>query len=219
MTNIAILGGTFDPIHFGHLRMGQEILNIHGFSKIHFVPCFIPVHRQHPIAPPTVRLAMLELALKNEPRFVADDIELKRKEPSYTIDTLRSYHQDMPSTQLYLLVGVDAFLHYLSWKEPRDILQLANIIVTHRPNYQLPAKGAIIDFLRDYQTDDMANLHQKKSGCVFLQPITPLDISARLIRNEISTHNSPRFLLPDDVYRYIQDNKLYLSSEEKHESK
>ena len=208
---IALLGGTFDPIHFGHLRMGQEILNLHHFTKIHFVPCYQPVHRQTPVTSPSMRLEMLRLAIADEPRFVADDREIKRESPSYTVDTLLSLREEMPSTGFCLLIGIDAFLEYLTWREPHRILTLSNIIVTHRPNYNLPNSGSLIDFLQQHQIHDAAELQHREAGCIFFQPITPLDISARSIRNDIATQRSPRYLLPDDVYHYIQQNQLYLS--------
>lgn len=207
---IAILGGTFDPIHFGHLRMGQEILNIHHVAKIHFIPCYQPVHRPAPATSPNDRLEMLRLAVQHEPRFIADDREIRRKAPSYTIDTLLSLREEMPETHLCLLIGIDAFLDYLTWREPHRILTLANIIVTHRPYYHAPDKGPLVELLRKHQIDDPAMLHSQQAGCIFFQPITLLDISARKIRHDITERQSPRFLLPEETYHYIQQQQLYL---------
>lgn len=208
---IGILGGTFDPIHFGHLRMGQEMLNAYHFDRIHFIPCHLPVHRNEPRASSEKRLAMLRLALRSQTQFVADERELKRAAPSYTIDTLLSLRVEMPQTTFCLLLGIDAFLHYPTWREPHKILELAHIIVAHRPNYQLPAHGDVHEFLKIYQKDHADIIRQQSSGSIVFQPITALDISAQTIRKQIESHQSPRYLLPDDVYNYIQTNQLYLT--------
>lgn len=208
---IGILGGTFDPIHYGHLRMGQEILDAHALHSVHFVPCYQPVHRHEPLADPKKRLDMLQMAIQSQPQFVADEREINRKSPSYTVDTLLSLRDEMPHTTLCLLIGSDAFLDYPRWHEPHHILELAHIIVAHRPNYQLPATGDLIDFMKKYQTNDATLLRKKQAGCIFFQPITALDISAKLIRGQLAMHQSPRYLLPDNVYNYIRTNQLYLT--------
>lgn len=208
---IGVLGGTFDPIHYGHLRMGQEILERHQLDRVHFVPCFSPVHRRQPLANAAQRFAMLQMAINHEPRFIADDREIKRQSPSFTVDTLLSLKADMPEATLCLLIGSDAFLSYPTWREPHRILELAHIIVAHRPQYQVPTEGDIMTFLDKYQSDDADTIQQQQAGCILFQSMTALDISAKAIRMQIETHQSPRYLLPDNVYNYIQTNNLYLT--------
>jgi len=206
---IGILGGTFDPIHFGHLRMGQELINTHEFTRIHFMPCYKPVHREEPIASPDARLAMLQMAICNEAKFIADEREIQQKTPSYTIDTLISLKTEMPAMHLCLLIGIDAFLHFLSWREPARIMEMAHLMVTHRPYYELPSQGAIIDFFKKHRQTDISFLHEKSAGGIVLQPITPLDISAKMIRLQLQIGQNPRYLLPDSVCEYIKNNQLY----------
>jgi nicotinate-nucleotide adenylyltransferase len=208
---IGILGGTFDPIHFGHLRMGQEMLNTHEFTRIHFMPCYTPVHREKPIAAPEARLAMLQMAISHEPKFIADSHEIKQKKPSFTVDTLTSLKKALPSAHLCLLIGIDAFLQFLSWREPRRILEMAHILVSHRPHYELPPDGAIMDLFKKHHMTDMGFLHEKVAGGIFLQAITPLDISAKMIRSQLEAKQNPRYLLPDNVCEYIKTNQLYQS--------
>lgn len=208
---IGILGGTFDPIHYGHLRMGQEILESLDLKAIHFIPCYIPVHRTLPKAEVNDRLKMLQIAITNEPRFISDEREIKRAKPSYTVETLESLRNDTPNTTLCLILGIDAFLQFHTWEDPKRILDLAHVIVAHRPTYQLPSEGKIVDFLKNYYSEDIQLIRERKAGSIIFKSITALDISGAMIRDEIYHHKSPRFLLPDNVYEYIKNNSLYLA--------
>src|SRR5687768_13270840 len=119
---IGILGGTFDPIHLGHLRMAIELYESLNLARVHLIPCYTPVHRAQTVASAEERLAMVKAAIANEPVLYADDREIKSKKPSYTIDTLLSLKEEFPDTPLCLFVGIDAFLGFLSWHRWEEIL-------------------------------------------------------------------------------------------------
>lgn len=206
---IGILGGTFDPIHMGHLRMALELHDLLDLDTVHLTPCYRPVHRKLPTASPEARLAMVKCAVKNEPALIADNREIKRKEPSYMIDTLLEMRTDYPDSPICLLVGIDAFLGFPSWHRWKEILQQAHIIVAHRPQYQIPDTGVIADLLKNRLQQDTTYIHTNQAGGILLQPITQLEISASDIRKQIAMGMNPRYLLPDAVYDYIKQHGIY----------
>ena len=206
---IGILGGTFDPIHFGHLRTALELYQAHELAEVRLVPCYQPVHRKLPTASPEHRLAMVRTAIADEPALKADDSEILRKSPSYTIDTLEAFHQKMPDTPLCLIMGIDALLGFPSWHRWEDILKLAHLIVAHRPQYHLPQNGIVAELLKQRLKHHSSALHECIAGNIVLHPVTPLDISATDIRKQIASGRNPRYLLPDAVYQYIREHGVY----------
>lgn len=206
---IGILGGTFDPIHMGHLRMALELHDSLKLERVHLVPCFRPVHRKLPTANPKARLEMVKCAVKNEAALVADDREIRRENPSYMIDTLLEMRAEYPDTPLCLIVGIDAFLGFPSWHKWKEILEQSHIVVAHRPQYQIPETGVIADLLKKRLQHDAGYLHEYQSGGILLQPITQLEISASDIRRQIAKGMNPRYLLPDAVYDYIKQHGIY----------
>lgn len=206
---IGILGGTFDPIHFGHLRLALELYEALNLAKVHIIPCYQPVHRKLPIASPDQRLAMVQCALENEPALVTDPREIRRGMPSYMIDTLLELRQEMPDTPLCLLLGIDAFLGLGSWHRFEEIFDLAHIVVAHRPQYQLPVTGLIANLLKKHLKQDITSIQDSLNGSIIVRPITSLEISATDIRKQIATGKNPRYLLPDSVYNYIKEHGTY----------
>jgi nicotinate-nucleotide adenylyltransferase len=206
---IGILGGTFDPIHFGHLRTALELCQGLDLAEVRLVPCYQPVHRKTPIASPEQRLQMARHAIEFEPALKVDDIEIQRKGPSYTIDTLIALREKLPLTPLCLIMGIDALLSFSSWHRWQDILGLAHLIVVHRPQYQLPQTGIIADLLKDRLKTTSSALHESLNGNIVLHPVTSLEISATDIRKQIAMGKNPRYLLPNNVYKYIQDHGVY----------
>lgn len=206
---IGILGGTFDPIHLGHLRMAIELHDALDLERVHIVPCYQPVHRKMPVATPEQRLSMVQCAVEGEAALVADDREIKRKTPSYTIDTLNELRAEFADAPLCLLVGIDAFLGFTSWHQWRDILARAHIVIAHRPQYQLPSTGIVADLLKERLQQDIAFIHEHAAGGILLRPITALEISASDIRKQIAMEKNPRYLLPDGVYDYIKQHGTY----------
>jgi len=206
---IGILGGTFDPIHFGHLRTALELYQALDLAEVRLIPCYQPVHRKLPIATPEQRLAMVRRAIESEPALRVDDCEIKRKGPSYSIDTLTYLQKKLSNTPLCLIMGIDALLGFPSWHRWEDILKLAHLVVVHRPQYQLPQTGIVADLLKQRLKQDHTVIHESLAGNIILQPVTPLEISATDIRKLIAIGRSPRYLMPDNVYKYIQEHGVY----------
>ena len=206
---IGILGGTFDPIHFGHLRTALELYQALELAEVRLIPCFQPVHRKLPVASPKHRLAMVQAAIADEPALKVDDCEIQRKGPSYTIDTLEALHKKLPDTPLCLIMGIDALLGFPSWHRWEDILTLAHLVVAHRPQYQLPQTGIVAQLLKQRLKHNFSALHECMAGNIILHPVTALDISATDIRKQIAMDRNPRYLLPSSVYQYIEKHGVY----------
>ena len=149
MRPIGIFGGTFDPIHYGHLRTAFELLQTLQFAEVRFIPCGDPPHRGVTQASAALRLDMVRLATRKEPGFVVDERELQRDGPSYSIDTLVSLREEFPDRSLCLITGMDAFLGLSSWHRWDEIMNFAHIVVAHRPGWQVPEDGALGALLGD----------------------------------------------------------------------
>lgn len=206
---IGIFGGTFDPIHFGHLRAALEIYQALKLDEMRLIPCQNPPHRVIPIAEGRHRLKMASLAVLDSVLQV-DDQEMKREGPSYTIDTLMCLRKTYPFAKLYMVVGGDAFLSLPSWYQWEKLIQLTNIVIINRMGWVFPEQGEMVDFLKKYShinPDD--NIHQFSSGKIITQSITSLDIQASRIRSMIALGESPQFLLPKKVLEYIREHGLY----------
>jgi len=207
---IAVFGGTFDPVHFGHLRPLLEVKQALGLDEVRLIPCFIPPHRQEPGASAEQRLAMLELAVAETPGFVIDQRELQRGGPSYMVDTLQSLRDELGShTPLCLIMGLDAFVALDSWHQWQCLNELAHIVVTQRPGGLVPKVGAVAGLVEQAQALDVDELQQQPAGRVYFQSVTQLDISATVIRELLVHGQDVRFLMPDDVRHYIEAHGLY----------
>lgn len=210
---IGILGGTFDPVHFGHLRAALELQESLGLAEVRLLPCGQPPHRDPPRAAAADRLAMLELAVAGQPGLRVDRRELERSGPSYMVDTLASLRAELGATSLCLLLGSDAFLGLPQWHRWRELLQLAHLVVLHRPGWALQSVAApLAEVLAAHRITSSADLMRQPAGGLLLQPVTPLDISATAIRAQIAAGRSPRYLLPDAVWDYIRRRDLYIAA-------
>jgi len=205
---IGILGGTFDPIHFGHIRMGIELYQNLKLDEIKFIPSYIPVHKTTSTTAPHHRLEMVKLAIDKIKGLTVDDCEINRQGKSYSIDTLEDLKLKHGDTTLCLIIGIDAFLDFTSWHRYKDILKLANLIVVNRPGYKIPNEGEIADLLKDNTNSP----HEKSFGTITLCTTPNLEISATKIRKQIANNLNPRFLLPDSVLNYIKENDIYSSN-------
>lgn len=212
MTPIGILGGTFDPIHHGHLRTALELRECLDLAEIRFMPCRIPPDGKVPVAPSDLRLAMVSAAVDEVPGFVVDDRELHRDGPSYSVDTLTSMRADFPERSLCLIVGMDAFASLTSWHRWEELLHLAHIVVAHRPGISAPDNGVLRQLLDRTRTRDPAALGEHASGRVLLHSVTQLDISSSGIRDGIARGENQRFLLPDRVVDLIESSGCYAGS-------
>ncbi len=209
MTPVGIFGGTFDPIHYGHLRTALELLQRLALARVLFVPSATQPLRSPAVAPPDTRLAMVRAALHDEPRFGVDTRELQRSGPSYTVDTLVSLRNEQPGRSYCLLLGMDAFLSLPRWRRWEELAGLANIVVAHRPGWRPPRNGALADLLRSRGTEDTADVHAHRSGRVLVTPVTQLEVSASRIRQFVATGRDPRYLVPDSVRDIIFDTECY----------
>lgn len=207
--SIAIMGGTFDPVHIGHLRSALEARELLACEQLRFIPCHRPPHRAEPSADSGQRLRMLELAIAGEPGFRVDSRELGRDAPSFTIDTLAELRAEVGSDcALHLLLGMDAFAELDSWRRWDELLDFANLVVMQRPEHALPQRGVVAELL-DSRRIEAGAASASAHGAIAVVRLTPLPISATAIRALIRARRSPRYLIPDAVWAFIREQKLY----------
>ena len=211
---IGVFGGTFDPIHFGHLRSALEICDSLSLKEIRFIPSRTPPHRGEPLADPMQRLAMVKAALAGQPDLVLDDREIKREGQSYMIDTLESLRGEFTTEPLCLILGMDSFMEISGWHRWKDLLTQAHIVVMHRPGKSLhdvnsEQASEASSLLKNHQVKNAAALQRKPAGSILMHPISQLDISASKIRDLVAKGKSPRYLLPDVVLQMIKVQKIY----------
>ena len=212
MKPIGIFGGTFDPIHYGHLRTAFELLQALHFEEVRFVPCGDPPHRGLTFAPAALRLDMVRLATRDEPGFVVDDRELRRAGPSYSVDTLDSLRKEFPGRSLCLITGMDAFLGLPTWHRWDEILDFAHIIVAHRPGWRAPDEGALGEILAKRRTENQKDLHDKRKGSIYVHAVTQLEIASTEIRSLVAGGYDPRYLMPDSVRDAIIESSCYTNA-------
>ncbi|MCU7842372.1 MAG: nicotinate-nucleotide adenylyltransferase [Candidatus Thiodiazotropha sp. (ex Monitilora ramsayi)] len=206
---IGILGGTFDPIHFGHLRTALDVMQAVGLDEVRFIPLHGAVHRGQPETPAALRLEMVQAAVSGQAGFVADDRELRREGDSYTVDTLLSLQRDLPKEKCCLIVGMDAFNGFATWRQPEEILSLSHLIVMRRPGEEVSQDGWIRSLLAARGCESTGALQAETSGKILIQDVTQLEISSTRIRTMIAAGESPRYLLPSAVLHLIEKNRLY----------
>jgi nicotinate-nucleotide adenylyltransferase len=208
---LCVLGGTFDPVHFGHLRPALEVQQALGIACVHLLPCRIPPHRAAPSASPEQRLALLEVAVADEPGLAIDQRELGRTGPSYMVDTLEALRRERGEQPLCLALGMDAFAELDSWHRWRDIPALCHLVVMQRPGSRWPQQGVVAELVRQARVDDLQALHTRPSGCIVAVPVTQLAVSSTQIRALLAGGRSPRYLLPDRVLERIKQENWYAS--------
>lgn len=206
---IGLLGGTFDPIHIGHLRPAISALERLGLKEVRLLPNYIPPHRTTPDSAPAHRLAMARLAATQTPGLVVDDRELRRDRPSYTIETLIELRRELPATPLCFLMGMDSLCSLNSWHRWRELLDHTHLVVSHRPGWEPDFNDDIAAFYRTHGTRDAELLHRRPAGCIYLMDNPRLEVSSTQIRELLRAGNNPQYLLPDPVAVYIRDKGLY----------
>lgn len=206
---LAIFGGTFDPVHLGHLRVAYEAAEALE-CDVRLVPSNMPPHRPQPSASPQHRLAMLRIALAGLERLVVDERELLREGYSYTIDTLHDLRLDVGGARpLILLIGADAFAGLTTWRRWTELFLVAHIAVLTRPGHRLQVDGALAREMSARAVSAPAGLRNAPAGRILQLPVTPLEISASAVRELLWTGREPRFLVPEKVLQYIRDYGLY----------
>lgn len=212
---IGVFGGTFDPIHNGHLRLALFVKDALGLQRIHLVPCGVPVHRETPAATAMQRLRMLQLALFPFPYLLADAREIQRPGPSYMVDTLDSIRQDLaavPQLPICLIIGADSYEHLETWSRWQSLLDAAHIVVLQRPGWDTGAVSSTVTaFCRDRVVDSAAALRGERAGKIFFLANPLLPTAASTIRALIAEGHSAASYVPLWVWDYIQKNGLYQS--------
>ncbi len=223
LQRVGILGGTFNPVHFGHLRMAEEAVEALALDVCLFIPAWVPPHKSDPkMAPFEHRWRMLEHATGGHPRFRLSDLEKRLEGTSYTVRTLRALGQELPpETALFLLVGADAFFEIPTWWRYREIFQKASVVVLERPGVLEEDPVAFLhrhvsaDYEEELQesSTDSSTLRASYRSSMFLPVVflrtTRLDIASSRIRALAGRGKSIRFLVPDGVMHYIEEKRLY----------
>ena len=209
MGPIGIFGGTFDPIHYGHLRTALELLQRLSLARILFVPCARPPLRPPPAAPAQTRLNMVRAAVRDETRFAVDTRELERPGPSHTVDTLTALRTEHPRRSLCLLLGMDAFLSLPDWHRWEELPGLAHIVVARRPGWRRPAQGVLARLLRERGAENAGDLRGDRCGRVLVAPVTQLEVSASQVRAFAAAGADPKYLVPDSVREIVIETECY----------
>ena len=205
---IGILGGTFDPIHLGHLHIASQVTTRLGLQQLQFMPCAQPVHRDRPRASAAQRCCMIELAIEEQPVFVLNDLELQRGGPSYSIDSLREIRRQNARRQdrqsLVLILGADAFNGFANWKSPDQILELAHLVVCGRPGVEID--NAIFG---DHRVEASGELASRRAGGILALAVDAIDCSSSRVRRALEMGKTPRQYLTTKVADYIDEHNLY----------
>lgn len=210
---IGILGGTFDPIHFGHLRLAEEVGEEIGLDRVHLIPAALPPHKDRkPVSPFQHRMAMTRIAVEGTPRLEALDLEGRRQGRSYSIETLREFRKLFQDNfELFFIIGMDAFLEIGTWKEYKKLFNYAHFLVIDRPGFQSEDLGPFVTSLDvGFEREEGGNKFVVPSGNhLIFKEATLMDISSTDIRNKVSEGKTIRFMLPERVREYIKEKRLY----------
>lgn len=209
---IGIFGGTFDPIHFGHLRTGFELTQVLQLQQLRWIPSGRPGHRDAPLATPEMRLSMVRAAIEGQSGFVADDREVRRQRTTYTIDTLEELRSEFPDQPLCLILGMDAFLGLPRWHRATELLSLCHIVVAHRPGWVLPQSGVLAELVETHGAMHVSDLHAALSGRIYVHAVTQLEIASSELRAILVSGGDPCFLVPEPVRRIILETGCYAAN-------
>ncbi|MDH5178799.1 MAG: nicotinate-nucleotide adenylyltransferase [Gammaproteobacteria bacterium] len=212
---IGIFGGTFDPVHFGHLRTALDVAEQAGLEQVRFIPCGTPAHRPAPLAGPEQRAQMLRMAIADQPGFTLDERELYRVGPSYMVDTLSSIRQELgAAASMGLILGMDAFNGLHSWHRWERLIELAHLLVMTRPGWDERDinSAPLRAMLQTHKAETALDCHAGPAGNVIFLQVSQLAISSTGLRQLIRAGRDIRYFLPDAVCDYIRREGLYLDS-------
>lgn len=206
---IGIFGGTFDPVHYGHIKPALSIKQALNLSQLRFIPNRIPPHRAKPWLSAEQRLSLLTSALEDYPDVVVDQRELEREGDSYMLETLQSLHADFPDEKLCLIIGMDAFLGIASWYQWKSLFNYCHLVVTTRPGFDQHQLESHMDseayqFLAKKMTSDITALAEQETGLILLQSVPQLDISSTQIRANLKKDEDVSEFMPKQVYRQLK---------------
>jgi len=204
-----ILGGTFDPVHFGHLRPALEVRQALGVDCVHLLPCHIPAHRTAPLLSDQQRLRLLHLAIEGEPGLAIDTRELQREGPSYMVETLHSLREEVGDQPLCLVLGMDALGGLDSWHRRDEIPGLCHLVVMQRPGTSRPRTGKLVQWLEQARVEDSQALLARPAGAVLTVPVTQMAISSTQIRRLLRSGRSARYLMPAAALKHIMQENWY----------
>lgn len=214
---VGIFGGTFNPIHYGHLRAAEEVRECLGFDRILFVPSKKPPLKSKDIADPKHRFEMVRLAISDNSFFQLSDIEYKIPGKSYTVRTINALKKQYPTTAFYFMLGTDAFIDIPNWWHPEELINLTDFVILLRPGFGIsylknsPFLETNLKKIKDFEksSERYLEIKLKNRRQAFILKITPFQISSTEIRSHIKLNRSIKYLLPQDVQSYIISNKLY----------
>ncbi len=217
---VGLMGGTFNPIHNGHLRAAEEICESMGLDQVHFIPAASPPHKpKNPLADYWHRLEMIKIAVSDRPGFWASDLESRLNFPSYTVNTLKAFKDSWGAgTKIFFLVGLDAFLTVHSWHQSAELFKLASFVVFERPGTAKPLPE-ILKFINEHIAPTAVWLQEeeafKAKGIkpIYLKPGCRLEISSTDLRKRLDTGSSVRYLVPEAVRLYIENYQLYFKND------
>jgi len=209
---IGLFGGTFDPIHYGHLRTAFELWQSLRLTQVLFLPTGNPPHREAPLAPSELRLEMVRAAVAGQAGFAVDDREIRRSGVSYSVDTLIELRHEHPRRSLCLMLGMDAFLGMPTWHRWREIFELAHVVVAHRPGWKAPMTGPLGEEMVDRGTGSVRELHGSTAGRIHVQAVTQLEIASTDLRSLLLSGRDLRYLVPEAVRDLIVRTGCYAPS-------
>lgn len=195
-----IMGGTFNPIHYAHLFIADEVLELFNLNKIIFMPTGTPPHKHNINIDVFQRYSMTKLAVSNNPNFIVSDIEVLNTEISYTVETVKKLKDAHPEVEFYFITGTDAILQLPNWKEPEKLMKLCKFISVNRPNY-----------IDENLQSKIKSITDKLGGEIFIVDGPEIDLSSTMIRERVREGKTIRYLLPDSVNNYIIKNRLYMN--------
>ena len=206
---IAVLGGTFDPVHYGHIRSAQAIRRVLSFAEVRLIPSFQPPHRQMPQCSAEHRLAMLRIAVDKLDGIAADDREISRRGPSYTVETLASLRAEVGAVPVAFVMGMDAFGLLSEWYQWRTITELAHIVVLQRPGHPIDLHDEMSRWVAERKSSNINDLRDNKAGCVAFLELAQIPVSSTEIRDVLHRGEVPQDKLPQAVITYIKYHGLY----------
>ncbi len=207
---IGLLGGTFDPVHYGHLYPAQRLKQQLGLDEVRLLPCHLPVHRDTPTASAEQRLAMLELALEEFPELTLDTRELARHQPSRSLDSLNELRTELPQAHFCWILGYDAFQLFDTWYQWRQVLSLTNLVIIHRPGYAAGLSDTLLEVLARHQVTDEQALHRSPAAAILVLEVDAPNISSSTIRQRLLESKPIDEMLPAAVIDWLNKNPVYI---------